>query len=62
MAIPPGIADSLPQLDSRRTVMAEMPKEALVKEVSIPLNLSASELRGHRRLRLKITIDVNLLP
>ena len=71
--IPPGIADSLPQLDSRRTVVASMPPpqppaadrqpgEALVKEVSIPLNISASELREHRRLRLKITLDVNLLP
>ena len=72
--IPPGIADSLPQLDSRRTVVASMPApappaaerrgsgEALVKEVNIPLNISASELREYRRLRLKITLDVNLLP
>jgi signal recognition particle receptor subunit beta len=74
MPIPPSIADSLPQLDSRRTV-ASMPNpgtapaaperrqsDGLVKEVSIPLNLSLSELREHRRLRLKITLDVNLLP
>jgi hypothetical protein len=36
--------------------------DGLVKEVSIPLNLSLSELREHRRLKLKITLDVNLLP
>jgi hypothetical protein len=33
-----------------------------VKEVSIPLNLSLDEIRTHRRLKLKITLDVNLLP
>ena len=70
--IPPMIADSLPQLDARRTVasIATPPAPAperrahdgLTKEVSIPLNLSLSELRDHRRLRLKITLDVNLLP
>jgi len=41
---------------------AERTPEALIKEVSIPLNLSMSELGEHRRLRLKITLDVNLLP
>ncbi|MBK5257980.1 MAG: GTPase domain-containing protein [Thermoanaerobaculia bacterium] len=67
--LPSGILDSLPQLESRAsaTSVAEPPvpersSEALVKEVSIPLNLSVDELRRHRRLRLKITLDVNLLP
>ncbi len=68
--LPAGIMDSLPQLDARSTVtsVATPPaperrsSDALVKEVSIPLNLSMSELREHRRLRLKITLDVNLLP
>ena len=36
--------------------------DGLVKEISIPLNLTLDELRQHRRLRLKITLDVNLLP
>jgi signal recognition particle receptor subunit beta len=36
--------------------------DGLVKEVSIPLNLSIEELKNHRRLKLKITLDVNLLP
>jgi len=67
--IPESIAESLPQLDARRTVstLATPPPErrasdGLVKEVSIPLNLSMSELREHRRLRLKITLDINVLP
>lgn len=68
--LPQGIVESLPQLDSRHTVASvatpaapeRRPADALVKEVSIPLNLSLSELREHRRLRLKITLDVNLLP
>jgi len=36
--------------------------DGLVKELTIPINLSMSELRQYRRLRLKITLDVNLLP
>ena len=32
-----------------------------MKEVTVPLNLTLEELRQHRRLRLKITLDVNLL-
>jgi hypothetical protein len=32
------------------------------REVTIPLNLTMEELRNHRRLRLKIMLDVNLLP
>jgi signal recognition particle receptor subunit beta len=69
--LPAGILDSLPQLDeassSAATATAEPPAErratdGLVREVSIPLNLSLDEIRNHRRLRLKITIDVNLLP
>jgi signal recognition particle receptor subunit beta len=69
--LPAGILDSLPQLDeassSAATATAEPPAErratdGLVREVRIPLNLSLDEIRNHRRLRLKITIDVNLLP
>jgi signal recognition particle receptor subunit beta len=69
--LPPGILDSLPSLDAAPSAVAAPPvppreerrsTDGLVKEVSIPLNLSAEELRRHRRLRLKITLDVNLLP
>ena len=53
-----------------QSVLESMPKsggdrrsaDALVREVTIPLNLSMEEIRQHRRLRLKITLDVNLLP
>ena len=69
--LPAGILDSLPNLDAQPSraaaSVAATPAErrssdGLVKEISIPLNLSMDELRNHRRLRLKITLDVNLLP
>jgi signal recognition particle receptor subunit beta len=65
--LPAGILDSLPQLEAQTATVAAPPSErratdGLVKEVSIPLNLSLDEIRNHRRLRLKITLDVNLLP
>jgi signal recognition particle receptor subunit beta len=66
--LPQGILESLPVLgeQSPATVAATPPErrsqDGLVKEVSIPLNLTLEELRQHRRLRLKITLDVNLLP
>ena len=69
--LPQGILDSLPKLEqpmpaASPAAVAASPErrssDGLVKEVSIPLNLSMDELRQHRRLRLKITLDVNLLP
>jgi len=66
--LPPGILDSLPALDNSPSAVAAPPaperrsSDGLTKEVSIPLNLSVEELRHHRRLKLKITLDVNLLP
>ena len=67
--LPQGILESLPVLgeDAPATAtIASAPErranDGLVKEVSIPLNLTLDELRQHRRLRLKITLDVNLLP
>jgi hypothetical protein len=65
--LPEGILDSLPDLSapsSSRTATAPTERRAtdgLVKEVTVPLNLTMDELRQHRRLRLKITLDVNLL-
>ena len=66
--LPEGILNSLPELGSSSTVTAAAPPAAgrrvtdgLVKEVTVPLNLTLEELRQHRRLRLKITLDVNLL-
>jgi hypothetical protein len=66
--LPPGILDSLPVLGEGAPAMtvAAAPErrstDGLVREVTIPLNLSMEEIRQHRRLRLKITLDVNLLP
>ena len=67
--LPQGILESLPVLGEQAPAAITAPppperraNDGLVKEVSIPLNLSMEELRRHRRLRLKITLDVNLLP
>jgi signal recognition particle receptor subunit beta len=65
--LPEGILNSLPDLSapsSSRTATAPTERrvtDGLVKEVTVPLNLTMDELRQHRRLRLKITLDVNLL-
>jgi mutual gliding-motility protein MglA len=67
--LPAGILDSLPVLGSGQpSIAVPLPtsperrsNDGLVKEVSIPLNLTLEELRQHRRLRLKITLDVNLI-
>jgi len=34
--------------------------DALVKEVTVPLTLTADELRRHRKMRVKITLDVTI--
>ncbi len=66
--LPPGILDSLPVLGeaapatTTATPNGRRSTDGLVREVTIPLNLSIDEIRQHRRLRLKITLDVNLLP
>jgi signal recognition particle receptor subunit beta len=68
--LPQGILESLPILGEQpaaRTVATppspdRRSSDGLVKDVSIPLNLSMDELKQYRRLRLKITLDVNLLP
>jgi hypothetical protein len=67
--LPEGILNSLPELGApsgARAATASKPTErratdGLVKEVTVPLNITLDELRQHRRLRLKITLDVNLL-
>ena len=64
--LPQGILESLPVLGEDARLSPSQPErranDGLVREVSIPLNLSMDELRQHRRLRVKITLDVNLLP
>jgi Predicted GTPase len=59
--LPEGILDSLPDLSAPLKPAERRVSDGLVKEITVPLNISAEELRQHRRLRLKITLDVNLL-
>lgn len=52
--LPEPILDSLPVLD-------EPEPTPLVREITLPVTLSLEELRSHRKLQLKITVDVNLI-
>jgi mutual gliding-motility protein MglA len=58
--LPEGILNSLPDLSAPAPTQRRA-TDGLVKEVTVPLNLTMEELRQHRKLRLKITLDVNLL-
>jgi len=58
--LPEGILNSLPDLTAPVPTQRRN-TDGLVKEVTVPLNLTMEELRQHRKLRLKITLDVNLL-
>jgi mutual gliding-motility protein MglA len=57
--LPPGLLSSLPQLDAQEE---RRQADGLIREVTIPLNLSLEEIRRHRKLRLNISLDINLLP
>ena len=59
--LPEGILDSLPDLSAPLKPTERRASDGLVKEITVPLNISVEELRQHRRLRVKITLDVNLL-
>ena len=61
--LPEGLLDSLPEISSGGAVVAERrSSDPLIKEVTVPLALTADELREHRKLRVKITLDVTLIP
>lgn len=56
--LPDQILDSLPRLEDQ----AERRQfDGLVKEVTIPLNLSLDEVQKHRKIRLSITLDINII-
>jgi signal recognition particle receptor subunit beta len=61
--LPEGILDSLPEISSGGAAVAERrSSDPLIKEVTVPLALTADELREHRKVRVKITLDVTLIP
>jgi mutual gliding-motility protein MglA len=58
---PDGILDALPDVGSGRAALKERRvTDGLVKEVTVPLTLTADEVRRTRKLRLKITLDVTI--
>ncbi len=64
--LPQGLLDSLPSVGAPAEIPAPLRPErrsadGLVKEITVPLSLTAEELREHRKLRLKITLDVTII-
>ena len=37
-------------------------EDGLIREVTVPLTLSLEELRAHQRLKLRIQLELNLIP
>jgi hypothetical protein len=42
-------------------ILEPPPPQELVREITLPLNLTMDELRRHRKMKLRITLEVNLL-
>ncbi len=63
--IPDGLLESLPSIEDRVSATAVQAErrasDGLVKEITVPVTLTTEEIRKHRRLKLKITLDINLL-
>ena len=68
--LPPGILSSLPNLDEQGVAPgpeleplpgARRANDGLVREVTVPINLSLEELEQYRRSRLRITLDVTIV-
>ena len=56
--LPDQLLNSLPRLE-QQTERRQF--DGLVKEVTIPLNLSLDELQRHRKIRLNISLDINII-
>ncbi len=56
--LPDQILNSLPRLEQQSE---RRQFDGLVKEVTIPLNLSLDELQRHRKIRLNISLDINII-
>jgi len=66
LQLPDGLLDSLPRLNDQKQdsgigAPTRRTSDGLVREVTLPLNLSLEELKTHKKLKLKITLDINIL-
>ena len=59
--LPPPLAEPPPAVPQPQLTF-EPPPTDLVKEVTLPLNLTMEELKRYRKMKLRITLEVNLLP
>lgn len=62
--LPEGLLETLPDLDQQKGApeLQRRSSDGLVREVVLPLNLSLEELRSQRKLRLKINLEISILP
>jgi hypothetical protein len=51
---------SLPDIGSVAIAEEDRAVDGIVKEVTVPLTLTAAEIRRSRKFRLKITLDVTI--
>jgi signal recognition particle receptor subunit beta len=70
--MPPGLLESLADVDTPvseqgkerhtipETAVASRASVALVREVTVPLRLTAEEIRDHRKLRLQINLEIDI--
>ena len=56
--LPDQILNTLPRVE-QKTERRQF--DGLIKEVTIPLNLSLDEIEKHRKIRLAISLDINIL-
>lgn len=60
--LPVAPGEEFPAVVDSKKASERRSNDGLVREVTLPLNLSIEEIRNHRKLKIKITLDVNLLP
>jgi hypothetical protein len=66
--VPIGTLDFIPEPDRQSSperegssATARVAEGELVKEITLPLNLTRDELEGRKRLKVRVTLDVNIL-
>jgi signal recognition particle receptor subunit beta len=58
--LPDEVMSSLPDIGGVAIAEEDRAGDGIVKEVTVPLTLTAAEIRRSRKLRLKITLDVTI--
>ena len=48
------------EFEDRSVIRERRSSDGLIKDILVPVRLSAAELRGHRRIRLRLQIDIDI--